>query len=193
LSFLSKKIWDGLSAPKGYFVLGTFCPKDRSVAGTFQPGTLLPRTFRPGTLRQGTLIVHSIYPWEVAWPREIYMISHCWLVQRSVSSTMYCVCLVDKLKTPLSTDKFMFLTAPANGRSQPSLIWRMDGEKGKLIFLLSKPAAIYVNCGARSDVFFCPFRNMYIQYMSTLCPLWSLCESSIHVSILLLNSQLLHI
>jgi hypothetical protein len=48
-----KKIWDGLSNPKGYFVLGTFCSKDRSVAGTFQPGTLRPRTFRPGTLRQG--------------------------------------------------------------------------------------------------------------------------------------------
>jgi hypothetical protein len=45
-----KKIWDGLSVPKGYFVLGTFCPKDRSVAGT-----LLPRTFRLGTFRQGTL------------------------------------------------------------------------------------------------------------------------------------------
>jgi hypothetical protein len=30
------------------------CPKDRSVAGAFQPGTLRPRTFRPGTFRQGT-------------------------------------------------------------------------------------------------------------------------------------------
>jgi hypothetical protein len=49
-----KKIWDGLSVPKGYFVIGTFCPNDRSVAGTFQPGTLRPRTFRPGTFRQGT-------------------------------------------------------------------------------------------------------------------------------------------
>jgi hypothetical protein len=44
-----QKIWDGLSVPKGYFVLGTFCPKDRSVAGTLQPGTLCPRTFRQGT------------------------------------------------------------------------------------------------------------------------------------------------
>jgi hypothetical protein len=44
-----KKIWDGLSIPKGYFVLGTFCPKDRSVTGT-----LHPRMFRPGTFRQGT-------------------------------------------------------------------------------------------------------------------------------------------
>jgi hypothetical protein len=34
-----QKIWDRLSVPKGYFVLGMFCPKDRSVAGTFQPGT----------------------------------------------------------------------------------------------------------------------------------------------------------
>jgi hypothetical protein len=42
------KIWAGLSVPKGYFVLGTFCPKERSVAGTFQPGTLRPRTFRQG-------------------------------------------------------------------------------------------------------------------------------------------------
>jgi hypothetical protein len=49
-----KKIRDGLSVPKGYFVLGTFCPKDCSVAGTFQPGTLRPRTFRPGTFRPGT-------------------------------------------------------------------------------------------------------------------------------------------
>jgi hypothetical protein len=54
-----QKIWDGLSVPKGYFVLGTFCPKDRSVAGafqlgTFQPGMLRPRTFRPGMFRQGT-------------------------------------------------------------------------------------------------------------------------------------------
>jgi hypothetical protein len=49
LKFLSKKIWDRLSVPKGYFVLGMFCPKDRSVAGTFQPGTLHPRTFRQGT------------------------------------------------------------------------------------------------------------------------------------------------
>jgi hypothetical protein len=48
------KIGDGLSVPKGYFVLGTFCPKDRSVAGMFQPETLRPRTFRPGTFRQGT-------------------------------------------------------------------------------------------------------------------------------------------
>jgi hypothetical protein len=51
-----KKIWDGQSVPKGYFVLGTFCPKDRSVAGTFQPGTLRPRTFHPGTFCQG---IHS--------------------------------------------------------------------------------------------------------------------------------------
>jgi hypothetical protein len=49
-----KKIWDGLSVLKGYFVLGTFCPKDRSVAGVFQPGTLCPGTFHPGTFRQGT-------------------------------------------------------------------------------------------------------------------------------------------
>jgi hypothetical protein len=49
-----QKIWDGLSVPKGYFVLGTFCPKDRSVAGAFQPGTLRPGTFRPVTFRQGT-------------------------------------------------------------------------------------------------------------------------------------------
>jgi hypothetical protein len=49
-----KKIWDGLSVPKGYFVLGTFCPKDCSVAGTFQPGMLRPRTFRPGTFRPRT-------------------------------------------------------------------------------------------------------------------------------------------
>jgi hypothetical protein len=52
--FFVKKIWGGLSVPKGYFVLGTFCPKDRSLAGTFQPGTLRPRTFSPGMFRQGT-------------------------------------------------------------------------------------------------------------------------------------------
>jgi hypothetical protein len=44
----------GLSVLKGYFVLGTFCPKDHSVAGTFQPGMLRPRTFCLGTFRQGT-------------------------------------------------------------------------------------------------------------------------------------------
>jgi hypothetical protein len=51
-----KKIWDGLSIPKGYFVLGTFCPKDRSVTGT-----LHPRMFRPGTFRQGTSSSHQVY------------------------------------------------------------------------------------------------------------------------------------
>jgi hypothetical protein len=50
-----QKFWDGLSAPKGYFVLGTFCPKDRSVAGTFQPGTFQPGTFQPGALRPRAL------------------------------------------------------------------------------------------------------------------------------------------
>jgi hypothetical protein len=49
-----KKIWDGLSVSKGYFVMGTFYPNDRSVAGMFQPGTLRPRTFHPGMFRQGT-------------------------------------------------------------------------------------------------------------------------------------------
>jgi hypothetical protein len=35
-----KKIWDGLSIPKRYFVLGTLCPKDHSVPGTLQPWAL---------------------------------------------------------------------------------------------------------------------------------------------------------
>jgi hypothetical protein len=49
MSFLLKNIWDGLSVPKGYFVLGRLCLKDRSVAGTLQPGTFCPGTFRQGT------------------------------------------------------------------------------------------------------------------------------------------------
>jgi hypothetical protein len=65
-----KKIWDGLSVPKGYFVLGTFCPKDRSVAGTFQPGTLRPRTFRPGTFRQGTHHLHTIVVYCIIYERS---------------------------------------------------------------------------------------------------------------------------
>jgi hypothetical protein len=40
--------------PQGIFVLETLCPKDRSVAGTLQPGTERPRTYRPRTFRQGT-------------------------------------------------------------------------------------------------------------------------------------------
>jgi hypothetical protein len=35
----SQKIYDGLSIPKRYCVLGTLCPKDPSVAGMFQSGT----------------------------------------------------------------------------------------------------------------------------------------------------------
>jgi hypothetical protein len=51
---IAKKIWDRLSAPRGYSVLGTLCPKDRSVAGMFPAGALSPRTFCPGTFCPGT-------------------------------------------------------------------------------------------------------------------------------------------
>jgi hypothetical protein len=54
-----QKIWDVLSVPKGYSVLGTLCPKASSVAGTLQPGTECPRTFRPLTFRQGTIRIRT--------------------------------------------------------------------------------------------------------------------------------------
>jgi hypothetical protein len=49
--------------------LGNLCPKDRSVAGTLQPGTERPRTYRTGTFRQGTLqYVASIAATKRIWP-----------------------------------------------------------------------------------------------------------------------------
>jgi hypothetical protein len=54
MSFFVKKKCGRTVILKGYSVLWTLCPEDRSVAGTLQPGTECPRTFLPGSFHQGT-------------------------------------------------------------------------------------------------------------------------------------------
>jgi hypothetical protein len=64
---------------------------------------------------------------------------------------LYNGCTKDPLyrlvKVPHCIGQLALLTLPLN-------IWRMMvGEKGKLIFLLPRPAAIYRDCDATSDIF----------------------------------------
>jgi hypothetical protein len=76
---------------------------------------------------------------------------------------------------PKHSDYFGFgSTTLALGK--PSLvIWRIVWEKGKLIFLLSRPAALCIDCDATSDVSSVHARsctgtvNWYSQDMSTVC------------------------
>jgi hypothetical protein len=51
-----KKIWDGLPVPKGYFVLGTLCPKDQSVTGRSTQGRYVLGRFVRGRFVRGRFV-----------------------------------------------------------------------------------------------------------------------------------------
>jgi hypothetical protein len=98
------------------------------------------------------------------------------------------VCTVDELKTHLSTDSFMFLTAyclsyrigALNTGGKPSPIaWRIGGGNLKAYLFIAQNSRYlyrlwrYERCFLSAHV-----HVQYTQYMSTLCTVWSLWTGS---------------